>query len=52
MIDKQKEEKKYPLNIAWSILFQFGVFNALVKHSIMAAADSAVILLELNVQWD
>ena len=22
------------------------------KHSIMAAADSAVVLLELNVQWD
>ena len=26
--------------------------NAVLPHSIMAAADSAVVLLELNDQWD
>ena len=30
-----------------------GLYNWVVGwHSIMAAADSAVVLLELNVQWE
>ena len=32
--------------------YEFYLYLLLVSHNFMAAADSAIILLELDVQWD